>query len=319
MAYAALLSLTNNLEYLKHLVPQNEKQIETLLERVNFLKKFLENSSPQSSNVTEVLEIKIIDATYKAEYIVESQIAANHGDEIFTNLEKVIEDIDSIKQEAMKVKEAIGAQDLQPRISSSSSSKPASIDKGYVVGIDDDLKKIKERLMGGSSKRETVSIVGMGGIGKTTLAKEVYGDKYISSYFNIRAWVTVSQDYNVQEILKGLRDSMQKLAKEKKGDEDSKPLDDEVYQNLMGMRYLIIMDDVWDTNFWNDVHHLFPNENNGSRIMLTTRQEQVAADADPNPGPDSRLPLHHMHFLNEDNSWKLLCMEVFGKDLSLPS
>ncbi|KAL2515655.1 Disease resistance RPP8-like protein 3 [Forsythia ovata] len=313
MAYAVLLSLTNNLEHVlhQHLIPQNEKQIETLLERVNFLKDFLENSSPQSSKLTEGLEIKIIDATNKAEYIVESQIAASHGDERFTNLKKVIEEIDSIKQEAMKVKEEIGAQDLQPRISSSlSSSKPDSIGKGEVVGFDDDLVKIKERLIYGSSNLETVSIVGMGGIGKTTLAKVVYGDKSISSHFYIRNWVTVSQDYNMQEILQGLRDSMQKLAKEKKGDEKSsasKPLADEVYQNLKGMRYLVIMDDVWDTKVWDDVNRLFPNDNNGSRIILTTRQEQVAVYA------NSRLPLHHMHFLNEDNSWKLLCKEVFGK------
>ncbi|KAL2515290.1 Disease resistance RPP8-like protein 3 [Forsythia ovata] len=311
MAYASLISLTNNLKYIQHLVPQNEKQIKTLLERVNFLKDFLENSSPQSSKVTEGLEIKIVDATYKAEYIVESQIAASHGDESFTNLEKVIEEIDSIKQEAMKVMEEIGAQDLQPWISSSSSSKPASIGKGYVVGIDDDLVKIKERLIQGSSNLETVSIVGMGGIGKTTLAKEVYGDKSISSYFDIRTWVTVSQDYNVQEILQGLRDSMQKLAKEKKGDEKSSastPLDEVLYKNLKGMRYLVIMDDVWDTKVWDDVNRLFPNDNNGSRIMLTTRQEYVAVYA------DSSLPLHHMHFLNEVYSLKLLCKEVFGKD-----
>ncbi|KAL2515657.1 putative late blight resistance protein-like protein R1B-16 [Forsythia ovata] len=312
MAYAVLLSLTNYLEHVlhQHLVPQNEKQIETLLERVNFLKDFLENSSPQSSKVTEGLEIKIIDATYKAEYIVESQIAASHGAENFSNLEKVIVEIDSIKQEAMEVKDEIGSQDLLPRISLSSSSKPASIGKGYVVGIDDDLEKIKEQLIQGSSNLETVSIVGMGGIGKTTLAKEVYGDKSISYYFDIRTWVTVSQDYNVQEILQGLRDSMQKLAKEKKGDEKSSastPLDEVLYKNLKGMRYLVIMDDVWDTKVWDDVNRLFPNDNNGSRIMLTTRQEQVAVYA------NSRLPLHHIPFMNDDNSWKLLCKEVFEK------
>lgn len=264
MAFAALLSLIHNFERIlhKHLIPQNEQQIETLLERVNSLKDFLENSSPKSSETIESLESKIIDAIYKAEYVVESHISdglvsesSNHGDESFTNVEKVMEEINSIKQEEMEVEDEIGIQDLQKKMSSLSvASSTASSGKGDVVGLDDGMMKIKKQLTRFSSKRETVSIVETGGIGKTTLAKKVYDDQSIVDHFDIRAWVTVSQDYEMQQILQGLLDSMKKCAKEKKRDEDSNAesstsaqLKDVLHKNIKGRRYLIVLDDVWDT------------------------------------------------------------------------
>lgn len=84
-------------------------------------------------------------------------------------------------------------------------------------------------------------------------------------------------------------------------------LEDLLHKSLKGMKYLIVLDDVWDTKVWNDVKRMFPNENNGSRIILTTRLENVADYANSWP------PLHRMHFLNDNESWNLFCDKVFGK------
>ncbi|CAA2973978.1 late blight resistance homolog R1B-8 [Olea europaea subsp. europaea] len=75
-----------------------------------------------------------------------------------------------------------GVQDLRSKISSLNiSSNPAAsiIDKNNKVGFDDDMMEIKKRLTKGSSNLETVSLVGMGGIDKSTLATKVYEDEYI--------------------------------------------------------------------------------------------------------------------------------------------
>ncbi|KAL2454334.1 Disease resistance protein RPP13 [Abeliophyllum distichum] len=82
-----------------------------------------------------------------------------------------------------------------------------------------------------------------------------------------------------------------------------------LYQNLKGWRYLIIMDDIWDTEVWNDIRCLFPDDKNRSRIMLTTRLESVAVHVNSNA-------LHRMRFLNDDESWNLFCEKVFGATIN---
>ena len=82
----------------------------------------------------------------------------------------------------------------------SSSSSSSSV----VVGIDEDLMQLKDRLTSMEKKLEIVPIVGMGEVGKTTLAQKLYDDPLIVDYFDYRSWDTISQDYNMRQILKSL-------------------------------------------------------------------------------------------------------------------
>ncbi|KAK4385789.1 putative late blight resistance proteinR1B-16 [Sesamum angolense] len=79
---------------------------------------------------------------------------------------------------------------------------------------------------------------------------------------------------------------------------------------LKGMRYLIVMDDMWSTKFWDDVKMIFPDDDNGSRIIITTRLLDVASYM----GSSSSSPPHEMHFLDEDQSWNLLRQIVFKQE-----
>ncbi|KAL7148756.1 hypothetical protein ABFS83_06G200600 [Erythranthe nasuta] len=145
----------------------------------------------------------------------------------------------------------------------------------------------------------------MGGIGKTTLATNAYLDPLIIESFHIRAWVTVSQDYSAQKVISDLLTSMKKLNTEESS-RQSNGLD--VYQMLKGMRYLVVTDDIWSTKAWDDIKRIFPNDNNGSRIILTTRLTDVAAYA------DSSNPLHEMQLMGMDQSWDLLRQKVFKEE-----
>ncbi|KAL2482262.1 Disease resistance protein (CC-NBS-LRR class) family [Forsythia ovata] len=291
MAYAALRSLAQILhQTLNHdhqyLILDEKQQIESLIEKVSTLQDFLENSSKK---ITQLLERKIRDASYIAEDIIESHItdqilseSASHED---GSLEKISIRFDLIEKWI------------------ASSSKSASSGPSTLVSVDD-FMDIKARLVRESSELEIVSIVGMGGIGKTTLAKQVYHDSFIVDHFDTRAWATVSHDYNVQEILFSLLNSMEVLTR-KMHEMTRKLLRKQLYESLKHERYLIVLDDVWDTKLWDDVKQLFPNDENRSRIMMTTRLENVANYTNSCP------PLHRMRFLS-DGSWILFCEKVFG-------
>ncbi|XP_022852110.1 putative late blight resistance protein homolog R1C-3 [Olea europaea var. sylvestris] len=146
----------------------------------------------------------------------------------------------------------------------------------------------------------------MGGIGKTSLAHKIYIDKYIVHHFHIRAWLTVSQDYSVREILLGLLDSM-KIQTDGRSEKRIDQLGELLYKKLKGRRYLFVIDDVWDIEAWDSVKRYFPEDKTGSRILLTTRLENVANYI------NSGSPLHHVRFLNDEESWKLFCQKVFGE------
>ncbi|KAL2492509.1 Disease resistance RPP13-like protein 4 [Abeliophyllum distichum] len=229
MAYAALLSLKHLLDHTldhdyQYLILDEKQQIESLLQNLCFLQDVLDHSPQKSSETIDCLESQIRDAAYEAEDIIEShitdrvheQIASKRSDS-FTpfclKLEEVIEKIDSIKKRVEKVKDENDVQDLQTRTEPSPDSlkQPTSSGKSSVVGLDDQIMKITDWLTAeGLSNLETLSVVGMGGIGKTTLTRKVYDDGFIVYHFQNRAWVTVSQEYNERELLLELLDSMEK-------------------------------------------------------------------------------------------------------------
>ncbi|KAL3812758.1 hypothetical protein ACJIZ3_014026 [Penstemon smallii] len=145
----------------------------------------------------------------------------------------------------------------------------------------------------------------MGGIGKTTLARCIYNDPLIQEYFHIHAWTTVSYQYSLRKMLIDLLGSIGHFNVEL-GQESIDKLEVKLYQSLKGRKYLIVLDDIWSTNAWDDVVRFFPDDNNGSRIILTNRLLGVATYAGSGY-------IHHMRTLSFNGSWNLLSQKVFGE------
>ncbi|KAL8557555.1 hypothetical protein ACS0TY_004847 [Phlomoides rotata] len=326
MAYASLVSLQQTAhlvldDHNKYSISVGEReQITSIREYVIFLIPFLENY-PEKANR---LEGKIRDLAYEAEDLIEYFMWNQFQMDWSVGLSRV-----EFEGRLNRVREQIGSitgDMTDDRLCNlpaaiSSSRVAASGKNAVVIGLDEDLLAMKDRLCG-SSKLEVIPLIGMGGIGKTTLALNAYNDSLIMGYFHIRAFVQISQDYSTKDFLSKVLASItlfeEQMFGEKKESGAAKNVCNEseiaqnVYQGLKGRRYLIVMDDIWSTRAWDAVKYVFPDDNNGSRIMLTTRDSDVASYA------SSGSPLHQMKFMDENQSWDLLKQKVFTNRQDCP-
>ncbi|KAL0417075.1 UNVERIFIED_CONTAM: putative disease resistance protein [Sesamum latifolium] len=184
----------------------------------------------------------------------------------------------------------------------SSTVLPSSAKSSTMVGFDERLERVMDELTGHKCDLQILPIVGMGGIGKTTLARNVFYHSYIVHHFDMRIWFTISQEYSSREILVHLLND----GKNQENSETLAELGQRLYKNLFGRKYLIVMDDVWSIDVWGDLKRFFPDNRNGSRILVTTRLFNVVVSL------GSQSP-YIMEFLDESKSWDLFCEKAFSR------
>ncbi|TVU23947.1 hypothetical protein EJB05_26336 [Eragrostis curvula] len=175
-----------------------------------------------------------------------------------------------------------------------------------LVGIDEAREELLRILIEGDKvsmqQGKIISIVGFGGLGKTTLANAVY--QKISAKFECRAFVSVSQTPDMRKLLKLLFYELDKNINVETLDEGQ--LINELRQFLLEKRYFIVVDDIWDIWVWETIRCALPHNNKGYRIIVTTRNVKVAEhvggayNIKPLSPHNSRILLNNRVYGNND-------------------
>uniref|UniRef100_A0A3B6D4E0 Uncharacterized protein n=1 Tax=Triticum aestivum TaxID=4565 RepID=A0A3B6D4E0_WHEAT len=148
---------------------------------------------------------------------------------------------------------------------------------GLVVGLHDKggpVDRLCQLLTDGDEQLKVLSIVGVGGIGKTTLAKQLWREHKLRDYFHCRAFVRTAKKPDMRRILRSILAQVRPHQPP-----DASEVDDLIHdltEHLQDKRYIIIIDDIWATSVWDVATCAFPEGNHGSRIITTTEIEDVA-------------------------------------------
>ncbi|XVF78545.1 hypothetical protein PTKIN_Ptkin14bG0142800 [Pterospermum kingtungense] len=172
------------------------------------------------------------------------------------------------------------------------------VDEAHVYGREKEKREILELLKSCNAISEVevsvISILGMGGMGKTTLAQLVYNDPSIKDFFDLKAWVCVSDDFDAVNITKAILRSIDAGPCE---DNDLNQLQVTLKEKLSGKRFLLVLDDIWNESY-NDWTILRSPFGVGTKIIVTTRLERVSSNVVTVKGPFHLDKLSHADCLS---------------------
>lgn len=153
-----------------------------------------------------------------------------------------------------------------------------------------------------NEKSDVMSIIGMPGLGKTTLAWKIF--KNIRREFPTAIWINVSQTPNIKDLFLN-------ILKEFTSDDMSSLPDHTLIETVQSCvaerKFLLVLDDVWTTKAWDDINKVLCKRNSMSKVLITSREKGVGDRASKPREP------HMLRFLTNKESWELLQYEVFGK------
>nr|XP_016503654.1 PREDICTED: putative late blight resistance protein homolog R1B-17 [Nicotiana tabacum] len=274
-----LIFMTLLLKNLNDLLNSNAYSVALIKEEIGLVKKDLEFIISFFGNVEQVLHtdlwIRVLDVAYEAEHAINSIPVRDHGLlQLIFLLSDTVKKIKLIKEEV-----------------------PQKIPKNMDLLVVNSPSKQYE-----ISKSSTV------GLGKTTLAYKVYNDKTIVDHFDVCAWCTDDQERNVKKLLQIYFNQVIGLKERSNDDGIDDNIADKQRKQLFVKRYLIVLDDMWDTATWYELTMTFPDNKKGSRVILASRIQEVAFQSKRHSDP------LYLRLLRLEESWELLEKRIFGEE-----
>ncbi|CAK9151310.1 unnamed protein product [Ilex paraguariensis] len=187
----------------------------------------------------------------------------------------------------------------------------SQIEEAELVGIKMPKRQLLSWLFDGDSRLKVVSVVGMGGLGKTTLIKKVFAAEEVKKHFELYAWILVSQSRQIVELLKNIVEQLyDQIMQPRHTRVDMMRIDSMqsiIREIIRGRRYVVVLDDVWSIEAYDAIMCVLPDDNCGSRVLLTTRMFDVARAS----CLKSLGYMYEMKPLSNNESWELFCKKTF--------
>ncbi|ONK79337.1 uncharacterized protein A4U43_C01F5340 [Asparagus officinalis] len=183
------------------------------------------------------------------------------------------------------------------------------VEESQLVGIEEPKKKLLGWLLNEDDRRlSLVAVVGGGGLGKTTIVRKAYESPNVTGgFFQCRAWITVSQQHSIDELLKDMICQILPTPLVGLRKMNMAKLIEKLRKHLEDKRYVIVFDDLWTPGAWNSLELSLPKNELGSRVMITTRINKVAESC------RAIIPGHiyQPEKLSDEKSFDLFCRRVF--------
>ncbi|MED6215923.1 hypothetical protein PIB30_002610 [Stylosanthes scabra] len=238
------------------------------------------------------------EAVYVADDLLDCRYQSRHSKG--GKMEEVVTRIESLQKE----KDLLGLEKSTKKSFLAWRIPSTSLVEGKIHGREKDQQEIIKILDDNRQNQlSVIPIVGIGGVGKTTLAKWMYNNSDLMEGFQVKEWVCISQDFNVVEATKKI---IGQHASHIGDNLDS--LQVKLQEKLSRKKFFIVLDDVWsdDGDVWKKFIAPFQCGAKGSTILVTTRLKEVASLI-------QTCPPYILNELSEDCCWL-----VFAENASLP-
>ncbi|KAI5559516.1 hypothetical protein BDE02_17G116400 [Populus trichocarpa] len=239
---------------------------------------------------------------------VRSFFSSKHNPLVFRQrmahkLKNVREKLDAIAKERQNFHLTEGAVEMEAD-SFVQRQTWSSVNESEIYGRGKEKEELINMLLTTSGDLPIHAIMGMGGLGKTTLVQLVFNEESVKQQFSLRIWVCVSTDFDLGRLTRAIIESIDGAPC---GLQELDPLQRCLQQKLNGKKFLLVLDDVWDDygDRWNKLKEVLRCGAKGSAVIVTTRIEMVAHRM-------ATAPVRHMGRLSEEDSWQLFQQLAFG-------
>ncbi|XP_057778312.1 putative disease resistance protein RGA4 [Salvia miltiorrhiza] len=224
-------------------------------------------------------------------------------------IKEINENLESINKEATDLG-LVGRLADQPALDIATLETNSYTHDPIFIGRDDVVKEIVEKLTKSITTDERVSIisiVGMGGLGKTTLTRKVFNRMKDENRFGSHIWVHVSSNFDALTLFKKI---LKELTRDQVEGESQQEILSKLKEALKDKTYLLILDDVWneDLSKWEDFKNSLLGVScvKGNAIVVTTRKMAVASIVNP-------LHTHELKGLSKEDCWSIIRAKTFGE------